>query len=356
MHPTVKGIIKYAFSILLTLFFLYFAYRGTDFTKLLDILSQANYWWALSLFPILMLSHFFRTWRWDYLLRPVKPRLRFRHLWSALCVGYMLNNILPKVGEVVRPLAIGKMEGISRSAAFGTLIVERIFDVLSFLIMVALLPLIYSGPLLEVFPWLRETGIWISVVTLACLAVATFFMLRRDIVMRILESLTRHLSRPRAQRISDITHSFLDGFLFLKQPRFYGRIVVLSFFVWGLYFVMTYLPFYAFGMTEKYGLDFRAAIVVQTISSIGYMAPTPGATGPYHYFTVQTLTKLYGVDDEIARSYATVTHAIGYIGVTLFGIYYFWRDKLHIADLYGERRGEKGAETGAGQVEPDPTT
>ncbi len=355
MHPTVKGIIKYALSILLTFVFLYFAYRGTDLAKLMSILSQANYLWALSLFPILMASHMFRTWRWKYLLLPVKERMRFRNLWSALCVGYMLNNILPKVGEVVRPLAIGKMEGISRSAAFGTLIVERIFDILSFLIMVAFLPLLYSGPLLEVFPWLRQTGLWITAITLVSLGIAAFFMVRRDIVVRILDAITRRFSPPRAQRISHIIHSFLDGFLFLKQPRQYGRIIVLSALVWGLYFVMTYLPFYAFGMTERYGLDFRAAIVVQTISSIGYMAPTPGATGPYHYFTVQTLTKLYGVDDEVARSYATVTHAIGYLGVTLFGIYYFWRDKLHIADLYGERQSLNGTGTKPGGVEVDPS-
>jgi uncharacterized membrane protein YbhN (UPF0104 family) len=96
---------------------------------------------------------------------------------------------------------------------------------------------------------------------------------------------------------------------------------------------MMYLPFYAFGLTERYGLDLRSAAVVQAISSIGYMAPTPGSTGPYHYFTVQCLTKLYGVDPELALSYATVTHAIGYLSMTVVGLYYFWVDKLHIADV-----------------------
>jgi hypothetical protein len=61
--------------------------------------------------------------------------------------------------------------------------------------------------------------------------------------------------------------------------------------------------------------------------------PTPGATGPYHYFTIQTLTKLYGVDDEVARSYATVTHAVGFIGVTIVGIYFFMKDNLRMADV-----------------------
>ena len=328
-----KSIIKYSLSVLLTLVFLYFAFKGTDFTKLWEILAHANYWWALALLPPLLLSHVFRAWRWEYLLRPIKRDLKFRNLFSAMSVGYMVNNVLPKVGELVRPYAIGKLENISRSAALGTLIVERIFDVISFLIMIALIPLIYSGPLLQVFPWLQATGIWITALTFAFIAVFTFLMLRRDVVVRILNFFTRHLSERRAVQVERITHSFLDGFLFLKEPKHYFIIAFQSVMVWGLYIIMMYLPFFAFGLTEKYSLDIRAAMVLQAISSLGYMAPTPGATGPYHYFTVQALTKLYDVDDDLARSYATVTHAVGYLGITFLGLYYFWTDKLHMSEV-----------------------
>jgi hypothetical protein len=96
---------------------------------------------------------------------------------------------------------------------------------------------------------------------------------------------------------------------------------------------MIYLPFEAFGLVSSAGLDLRSALVVQAISSIGYMAPTPGATGPYHYFTVQTLTKLYGVGYDAARSYAVVTHALGYLTTSLLGLYFLFRDKLHVAEL-----------------------
>ena len=336
MNRHVKNILKYALSVFLTLFFLYFAYRGTDFPKLWAILAGANYWWALALLPPLIVSHLLRAWRWEYLLRPVKKKMRFRNLWSALCVGYMVNNILPKVGEIVRPYAIGKLEGVSKSAAFGTLLVERIFDMVSFLLMVGFLPLLYAGPLVQTFPWLEEIGIWVAAFTLAAILVCTFLMMRRDMVVRLLNFVTRHLSEKRARAVERMAHSFLDGFLFLKEPRHYFVIGLLSILIWGLYIVMMFLPFYAFGLTEKYGLDMKAAAVVQTISSLGYMAPTPGATGPYHYFTMQTLTKLYGVDDELARSYATVTHAVGFLGITLIGIYYFWVDRLHIADVTGE--------------------
>jgi uncharacterized protein (TIRG00374 family) len=221
--------------------------------------------------------------------------------------------------------------------------VERIFDIVSFMIVIALIPLVYTGPLTQAFPWLEETGIWITAVTFLFLGLFTFLMLRRDIVMRILASVTRRLSPTKARLVEHVIHSFLDGFLFLKEPRSYLVIGVLSVLVWSLYIVMMYLPFYAFGLTEKYSLDMGAAMVVQAISSIGIVIPTPGGTGPYHYFTIQTLTKLYGVDDELARSYATVTHAVGFIGITVVGLFYFLRDRLHMADVMKQNLAQEGS-------------
>lgn len=333
MNQRLKTTFKYASSIGLTVAFLYFAFRGTDFAHLWTILSQANYFWALAMVPPLFISHAFRAWRWKYLLQPIKRDLKFRNLFSAMMAGYMLNNILPRAGEIARPLAIGKLENVSRSAALGTVIMERIFDILSFMVVVALIPVVYSGPLTQVFPWLEETGIWITVVTLAVLAFCTFLMIRRDIVIRILQFFTRRLSPKKAQLVEHIAHSFLDGFLFLKEWKNYFMIGMLSILVWVFYIVMMYFPFFAFGLAETYSLDIGSALVVQAISSIGFILPTPGATGSYHYFVIQTMTKLYHVNEELARSYATVTHIIGYTATMIVGIFFFVRDKLHIAEF-----------------------
>lgn len=333
MKTRIRSALKYLFSVALSLFFLYLAFRGTDFAKLGEAFSQANYFWALAMFPVLMLSHALRALRWRYLLEPVKRGTRFRNLFSALVIGYMMNNVLPRAGEFVRPYAIGKLEGLSRSAAFGTVLMERILDIVSFMILIACIPVVYAGPLTEALPWLEETGIWISALTLVMLGLLIFLMLRRDVVMRMLGFFTRHLSRRHADLAEHIAHSFLDGFLFVKETKNYFIITVLTIGVWGLYVVMMYLPFFAFGLTERYGLDLASALVVQAISSIGIIVPTPGATGPYHYFTIETLTRLYAVDDNLARSYAIVTHAMGFIGVTLVGLFYFLKDQLRMSEV-----------------------
>lgn len=337
MKTHTRTTLQYLFSIALTVIFLFLAFRGTDVNKLVDAFSKANYWWALAMFPVLMLSHALRAWRWRYLLQPIKSEMRFRNLFSALIIGYMMNNVLPRAGEFVRPYAIGKLEGLSRSAAFGTVLMERILDIISLMILIAFIPLVYSGPLTEALPWLEETGIWISVITLVVLVFFIFLMFRRDVVIGVLNFFTRRLSKRHAELVERITHSFLDGFLFLKETKNYFAIIVLTILVWCLYVVMMYLPFFAFGMVTSYNLDLRAAMVVQAISSIGILVPTPGATGPYHYFTIQTLTKLYNVDDDLARSYAVVTHAVGFIGVTLVGVFYFLKDQLHMSEVMRQK-------------------
>jgi uncharacterized membrane protein YbhN (UPF0104 family) len=104
----------------------------------------------------------------------------------------------------------------------------------------------------------------------------------------------------------------------------------LSVFIWFLYIVMTYVAFFSFGLGKQLG--FGAAIVVLAISSIGVAIPTPGATGGYHWFAAQTLVRLFHVTNEVALSYATVTHAVGFIGVSIAGLFYFLRDHINIKE------------------------
>ncbi len=331
-----RSIIKYSVSVAVTALFLYLAFRGTNFGELWASMLSANYWWMIPNFAALMLSHWLRAWRWRYMLEPVKPRISMRNLFSGVMVGYMMNNILPRAGELVRPYTIGKLEDIPKSAAFGTIVVERLLDTLSFILLVVSIPLLYRGPLKESFPWLENTGIIVTVVTGGALVVLVALMMRRNWTDALLGVVRRTVSPKLADRIEGGVHSFLDGFIFLKRPDRFLAIFVLSVLIWALYAVMMYAAYFAFDLQH---LGFRSAIVVLAISSIGVAMPTPGGTGTYHVLTSQTLSRLYAVNAATALSYATVTHAVGFVGVTLIGLYYFLHDHIRVADAKAE--GEK---------------
>ncbi len=324
-----RSLLRYGISAFITVLFLYIAFRGTDFGKLYDSMVQANYWWMIPNFACLMVSHYLRAWRWKYMLEPVKPDLSMRSLFSAVMVGYMMNNVLPRAGEIVRPYAIGKLEHVPKSAAFGTIVVERIIDMVSFLVLVALIPLVYHGPLKESFPWLVNTGLVVSALTIALLVVFVALAVRRDWTDMFVHRIERILPARFRTRLESMVHSFLDGFLFLSRPGRFVIIAILSIVIWLLYILMMYLAFFAFGIQW---LGLTGALVVQAISSIGVALPTPGGTGTYHAFTSQTLVRLYGVDATLALSYATVTHAVGFVGVTIIGLYYFLRDHIKVGE------------------------
>jgi len=327
---------QYALSAALTVLFLWIAFRGTDAGKLISLMRGANYGWMLAMFACLMASHAVRSWRWGYLLSPIKRGIGFRNLFAGVMIGYMFNNVLPRAGEIARPYAISRVESLPISSAFGTIVVERIIDTFSFLLLVALLPLVYDGPLLESFPWLQRAGLIITGATSAGLAFLVALMVRRDWTDRfLLRPLRWVLPAGVRTRMEEQVHAFLDGFLFLKDPSAFAVIACAGVLVWFLYILMTYVAFFAFGLEA---LGPRAAVVLLTISSIGVAIPTPGSTGSYHAFTAQTLIRLYAVDPSVALGFATVTHAVGFVGVTLVGVFYFIRDRASYGSAAGAPR------------------
>jgi glycosyltransferase 2 family protein len=335
MSPRAKGFLRLVFSLGLSVLFLYLAFRNASPDELLASLQGVNYWWLAMMFILLLASHAFRSLRWRFLLNPIKPGIGFRNLFSAVMVGYMMNNVLPRAGELVRPYAIGKLENIRAGAALGTIVVERLLDILTFLGLIALIPFVYEGPLMQTFPWLEQGGLWLGIVTMLVLVALVMMMIRRDWTDAVLRLLTRFLPMKLRQRLEGLAHAFLDGLLFVKQPRALVVIMVLGIVVWGLYGLMTYVAFFAFDMHVSLGPG--AALVVLAISSIGVAIPTPGSTGTYHFFTSVTLTRLFGVASGPALSYATATHAVGFVGVTLIGLYFFVKDQLKMSDAVAQQ-------------------
>ena len=94
-----------------------------------------------------------------------------------------------------------------------------------------------------------------------------------------------------------------------------------------------FVPFFAFAPLVKSGMDFGASVVLLVISSVAWILPAPGAMGTYHSFLKVAMVKLYGIDETTALSYAIVTHEVGYLVVMVIGVYYYFRDHLHVSDL-----------------------
>src|SRR5512135_711169 len=115
-------------GLLISALFLYLVLRKIDYTTLWQVLKAANYWWLLPGVAVYFIALWVRSWRWHYLLRPLKA-ISTRSMFPIVTMGYAGNNIFPaRAGEVVRAVVLKRKEGVPISASLATIIVERVFD------------------------------------------------------------------------------------------------------------------------------------------------------------------------------------------------------------------------------------
>jgi uncharacterized protein (TIRG00374 family) len=324
---------KYIIGIVLALLFLYFAFKNVDLQLLVSTLSNANYFWILIFFLIQVLSHIIRAWRWRYLLSHIKQNIPIRSLFSSVMIGYLVNNFIPRGGEIARPYALGKLENISVSSSIATVIVERVLDVLTLLLLLVFILIYNYDSLIFNFPWL-EVAVIISFISIAIgLGFLVVLSIKTDFAFKVIKKFTSILPNKIGSKIETLIVAFVEGLLVIKNPKSYLNIIVGTLLLWGAYTMQYYVPFYSFNMVDTYSLTFMSALLLNCILAISIMIPVPGATGTYHAFCIQALTGLFFVDMATAAAYSTVTHAVGLIGITVIGLVFFLKDNIKLSNI-----------------------
>jgi uncharacterized protein (TIRG00374 family) len=333
MPSRLKKFLQTAIGFLLAGLFLYLAFRGVSLGDLWASLQNVDYLWVALLVPIVLISHWLRAVRWAYLLSPVKENIPYRNLFSAVMIGFMVNNVLPRVGEVTRAFAIGRSEQISKSSAFGTVVIERILDMVTFLFILCIVLFLYPNTLDPFFNNVQSIRPVFFVGSILFLGIFVVLYFKGESLFGLLTVLKRFVPKRFEAKYQSLVDSFLSGFGVAKMHNKLAMIVVLSFLIYFFYALSMYVPFYAFGALAHHNLDFGASVILLTISTIAFAFPAPGALGTYHSFVTIALVSLYGVDRPTALSYTIITHEVGYIITTIVGLYYFFKDHLRVSEV-----------------------
>jgi uncharacterized protein (TIRG00374 family) len=333
MQPRLKKLLQTLASFLIAAVFMFLAFRGVNLNDLWASLQDLNYVWVVLLVPIAIISHWLRAVRWAYLLEPVKKNISTRNLFSAVMIGFMVNNVLTRVGEFTRAFAVGKSEGISASSAFGTVVVERIIDMVTFLFILCLVLFIYPHSLDPFFDDVNAVRPLFFVGSILFLALFVVLFFKGESLFRLLNLLKHIVPKRFAARYQSLLDSFLTGFAVTKERGKLAKISALSLLIYFFYALSLYVPFFAFNTLDGHSLDFGASVILLTISTIAFALPAPGALGTYHTFLTVSLIRLYGIDRTTALSYAIVTHESGYIITTFVGLYYFIKDHIRFSDV-----------------------
>lgn len=345
MKQKMKNAARTAVSFLFAGLFLYLAFRGTNPGALWKSLTAADYLIVALLFPVGFLSHWVRAYRWRYLLDPVRPGMSVRNLFAALMIGYMINNGLPRVGELVRCFVVGKLESTSKSSVLGTVVIERIIDALSFAFILCLVVFFFPASIETLTNSADSVRPIFLGGAIALLGVMILLFLNSAPLFRFMHFAARIMPTKYRDRADEIVHRFIDGLGITKMKERFLLMFGLSVLIWFLYALSLYVGFFAFSDTVALAENFGPSIVLLTVSTIAFVFPAPGAFGTYHSFMSFAMVRLYGVDPVTALSYSIITHIIGVIITTGAGAYDMVRLKLTAADLLKTESatGESGA-------------
>ncbi|MBK8984349.1 MAG: flippase-like domain-containing protein [Ignavibacteria bacterium] len=349
MSVNIKKYIKSFFLLAVTFFFLYLAFRGNDFGKLYAELKNANYFYAIAgAIMGVVIGSFIRALRWRYFLNPLKKNIPMYNLFSSIMVGYMMNSIIPRAGEIYRPVLLANKEKISRTSAFGTILVERVFDVLTMLISFGICVIYFRQKLSSAFPDYNLEAIslytFIIIILFIIFIIVILFNLEKS--EAIIEKLTKSfLPEKYHKKIGEIFVSLINGFLFIRYPKYYIQIFFLSALLWFSYVISTYLTILAFDLD----LNLLDANLILTMITFAVTIPLPAnSAGIYHFFCTATLVNIYGINKETAFGFATVSHLLGLLGLIIIGAYFFLKENLNIKKAKEISGPESKLESGTG--------
>ncbi|WP_340103440.1 lysylphosphatidylglycerol synthase transmembrane domain-containing protein [Rhodohalobacter sp. 8-1] len=326
-----KRVLNVVVSLIVAGIFIWLAARTVDPAEFREQFSQVSFYWLPFFVIALLISHYLRAERWRLLLhKDVKTRIPRSTLFAGVMFGYFMNTLVPRLGEVSRPVYVAKKHGISSGNLLGTIVLERFIDVCSMFLLMGIVAL----TLTREFDLLEELfGIssWTWYTYLVLPAILIFVIGLMWAFYKFLAHLdhSNKITNPFLQRIVEISRSFGEGLVSIKNIDNWPVFLLLTAGIWFGYILMIYIPFSMLQLGETYGLTLQSAMVLTVVSSVGVTIPTPAGIGSYHLLMQQSMWLLYNVPLATGLTFATVAHAVTILLILLAGPFSLWFDKYY---------------------------
>lgn len=306
MSGPLKTFVQYAIIFIITGVLIWFSLRGlTGENKgeiLLDTWRTADKTWLIIMAVISIISHLIRAERWRMLLTPTGYNTKLSYSFLSLMVGYLVNMVIPRGGEVSRCYNLYKLDKTPVEISFGTVVVERIVDLVCLLTLIALAFIVESDKLFDFIATLPigagdGTSSALLLISVGLGALLVFGALAYWLVKKN-KKLNAFVVRT--------WEGFKGGFMSVFKVKNKALFLTYSLVIWALYFLMSYTVILAFPETKNLGME--AVLSLFAIGSIAMAAPLPGGTGSYHVLVPQGLVFLYNVPEADAVAFTFIFH------------------------------------------------
>jgi uncharacterized protein (TIRG00374 family) len=283
-------------------------------------------------FALVVVTFVIRAHRWQYLLRPIGPT-RFRTAFRTTIIGAAALGVLPaRAGDLLRPYLLARQEGLSTSATFATIVMERVLDLIAMLVLLALY--VWGTSDASRLPASLRHGIEVSaalagLAALMLVALTWVMATHPERIGRLVFSAARMLPSTMAERLAGYARTFSTGFAVAREPQALAAALCWSFLLWLVIAGEAWLVAMAFGIY----MPFAGSFLLQALLTIGVAVPTPGGVGSYHEAYRIGVTTFFGAANDKAVAAAIVTHAISYVPVVLAGGIFMAQDGLGFGRL-----------------------
>lgn len=280
-----------------------------------------------------MSTFLIRAERWQYLLAPL-GKARFSVVFRTTVIGFAASAVLPaRAGEVIRPYMLAKSEGLNAAAAFATILVERILDLVGVLILLAAF-LIWFDPGLEardsaVFSAIRFGGLLMAPIALGALGVMFFMAGHPDRLHAWLLKAEAVLPARIAALLASLAKTFAEGFSVVRSPQRLIAALAWSIVIW----VVIATGIWTLSLAFHIDMPFTGAWLMLAPLVVGVAVPTPGGVGGFHEAYRIGATAFFGADNDAAVGAAIVLHAISVVPVTVVGLLFILQDGLKLGEL-----------------------
>ncbi|MFT5724248.1 MAG: hypothetical protein ACI9JN_001366 [Bacteroidia bacterium] len=314
MNPKVLKLLKKAIYPMIAIVMIIWVYNTIHPEKVVKELKGANYLWVGLAALAGLFSHFIRAVRWKLLIEPLGYKARVKTGFYAVMVGYTVNYVTPRMGEVARCALMNKTDNIPIDKLVGTVFIERVFDVIVTLI-ITLIAVFLQYELISEFLEnifaVSGSGLNYKIILLMSLAVIGVAGI---LVYRWIKK--RDNNPPFLVKILGFIGGLLEGaksIFKLKKPWLF---LFYTLTIWLMYFLVSYIVFFALTGTSHLGLD--AAVTTLIVATIAVIIPLPGGIGSFHKLVPLGLV-LYGIDIDLGTSYAFISHGSQMLMIFIVG-------------------------------------
>jgi glycosyltransferase 2 family protein len=329
MRTHLRTVIVVALALALLAWFL----RGADLGLVWAELSHGRVDLLLLAVVMTMSTYALRALRWQYLLAGL-GRTRFLVAFRATVIGFAASFLLPaRAGEFLRPYVLAKNEHLSGTAAFATVVLERVFDMATVLVFFAFFVWTADPALARTDPGLFRAvqvgGLTAAAGTLVILALFFFLAGQPETIGRWSLKIEARLPARLAKMVDGLAQTFVVGLGAVRRPQQLLLVFAWSFPLWLSIAAGIWLVSRAFAVD----VPFSGAFLVMTLLVVGVAVPTPGSIGGFHKFYQIAVTSFYHASTEKAIGAAIVLHAVSFVPVTLLGIVFMLKEGLTLGRM-----------------------